>query len=558
MKTYNQEHATCHDTEAQSHIHGETAVILETAVVAHINGDVYLPYVEQNEGGHASLETHAAASDSGQCANEITSETDAHDQSALVDTIGPAEHLPSTMAMAVASTEYTDTISGCASLPQTVSYCDSAAPEEESPAVPHSGVEEMPEMMQGDDGNAALANKVATTELRIDAELQALIEPLTSEELAGLEASLLQDGCRDPLVVWEGLLLDGHNRYALCCKHGIAFQTVEKAGLVTKADAKIWMIENQLGKRNTSHFDRAALALRLKPLIEQRAQERMLAGKAQPEPVVNASANPVQNSAQGTGKSRDTLAKVAGVSHDTMRKVEQIITKATPEVMAKVRSGELSINAAAKTVTPPKPAKAVALAPSNNCSMPEMAAAQVGKPGCTDALTPAEVKQDFTKLSDNEVPRDLVPASQAQTELPTDATSTFDAGEESPPLIAPVQEPSLQAELDQVRAQVVELQARLGEVEAENKMMADIFAADNKVLASMLKAAEQKKLRDADNCELYLVKIKFNKLNEAFQLWNGLIKKALAAQLEPASVELAALCKELDELKTKYSDITPT
>lgn len=414
MKTYNQEHATCHDTEAQSHIHGETAVILETAAVAHINGDVYLPYVEQNEGGHASLETHAAASDSGQCANEITSETDAHDQSALVDTIGLDERMPSDVAINAASTTHTDAASDCTSLPQALTYRDSTVIEEESPAALQSSIEEVSEIVQGDDWDAVLPNKVAITGLRIDKDLHAWIEPLTSEELAGLEASLLQNGCRDPLVVWNGILLDGHNRYALCHKHGIAFQTVEKTGLVTMADAKIWMIENQLGKRNTSHFDRAVLPLRLKPLIEQRAQERMLAGKAQPEPVVDASADPVHNSAQGTGKSRDALAKIAGVSHDTMHKVEQIITKATPEVVSKVRSGELSINAAAKTVTPPKPAKVVALAPTNNCLMPDIATAPVEKPPSIDALTPAEAKLDVIELTENEVPCEQVPAPQAQ------------------------------------------------------------------------------------------------------------------------------------------------
>ncbi|WLI89227.1 hypothetical protein Q4S45_21435 [Massilia sp. R2A-15] len=67
---------------------------------------------------------------------------------------------------------------------------------------------------------------------------------------------------------------------------------------MTKAAPKIWMIENQLGKRNTSDFRRVALTLKLKPLIELRAHERMLAGKAAP-------ANPVLNSTQGTGKTHD-------------------------------------------------------------------------------------------------------------------------------------------------------------------------------------------------------------------------------------------------------------
>ncbi|NHZ40096.1 hypothetical protein [Massilia aquatica] len=180
------------------------------------------------------------------------------------------------------------------------------------------------------------------TELQIDDELKAWIDPLSADEYSMLEASILQEGCRDPLVVWGNYLLDGHNRYAICQQHGISFQTYEKTGLLTKADVKIWMIENQLGKRNATDYVRAALALKLKPLLEQRAKDRMMAGRP----------DPVQNSAQGVGKTRDVIAKAAGVSHDTVRKVEQIEASATPEVKAAVRAGEISINAAAKTLPP--------------------------------------------------------------------------------------------------------------------------------------------------------------------------------------------------------------
>jgi hypothetical protein len=186
-------------------------------------------------------------------------------------------------------------------------------------------------------------------QLTIDEELRVWIDPLSSEEYSLLEASILQDGCRDPLVVWGGYLLDGHNRYEICLKHGIEFQTFEKAGLKTKADAKIWMIENQLGKRNTTDFSRAAYVLKLKPLLAQRAKERQVGTLKQ-------SNSPVRPISDERGiRTDDALAKMAGVGRNTVRKVEKIIEKAAPEVIQKVRAGEMSINAAAKTVEPPKP-----------------------------------------------------------------------------------------------------------------------------------------------------------------------------------------------------------
>lgn len=55
--------------------------------------------------------------------------------------------------------------------------------------------------------------------IKQDPEFKGLLPPLASEEYEGLEQSLLAEGCRDPLVIWQGILIDGYNRYALCLKH---------------------------------------------------------------------------------------------------------------------------------------------------------------------------------------------------------------------------------------------------------------------------------------------------------------------------------------------------
>jgi hypothetical protein len=204
--------------------------------------------------------------------------------------------------------------------------------------------------------------------LQIDPELKAWIDPLSADEYALLEASILQDGCRDPLVVWGGYLLDGHNRYEICQKHGIEFATFEKAGLTTKVDVKIWMIQNQMGKRNATDFARTAWALKLKPLLEQRARERQAHGQTAPGRPLSL------NSDEASVRTDDSIAKMAGVGRDTVRKVEKIIEKASAEVIEQVRTGEISINAAAKTVSPPK--------------------AAVEQAGAETATKPAETRMD--------------------------------------------------------------------------------------------------------------------------------------------------------------------
>jgi len=62
-------------------------------------------------------------------------------------------------------------------------------------------------------------------ELQINSEFQSLIPALSKEEFGLLEKSILKEGCRDPLITWNGILIDGHNRYEICRKHKIKFQT---------------------------------------------------------------------------------------------------------------------------------------------------------------------------------------------------------------------------------------------------------------------------------------------------------------------------------------------
>ena len=55
-------------------------------------------------------------------------------------------------------------------------------------------------------------------DLRVDEEFQALIRPLTDDEYQTLEESIRREGCREAIVIWKGIILDGHNRYKICKK----------------------------------------------------------------------------------------------------------------------------------------------------------------------------------------------------------------------------------------------------------------------------------------------------------------------------------------------------
>ena len=87
----------------------------------------------------------------------------------------------------------------------------------------------------------------------IDKELQSRIPPLSESEFTQLEKNILEHGCRDPLVIWKtsegNVLLDGHNRYAICTKHGLGYQT-KVVELESKEQALEWIDKNQIGRRN--------------------------------------------------------------------------------------------------------------------------------------------------------------------------------------------------------------------------------------------------------------------------------------------------------------------
>ena len=170
--------------------------------------------------------------------------------------------------------------------------------------------------------------------IEIKEEFKKLIPALTAEEFKQLEENILKDGIRDPLVLWNGYLIDGHNRYQIAFKHGLEYKTIDKE-FEDESQVKEWMINNQFGRRNLSNYQRSVLALELESVFSARAKEQQV---RKPEFVLPMLAE------QKPIDTRKELAKVANVSHGTLDKVKKIQAVATPEVKAQLSTGEVSIN----------------------------------------------------------------------------------------------------------------------------------------------------------------------------------------------------------------------
>ncbi len=229
-------------------------------------------------------------------------------------------------------------------------------------------------------------------QITIDPEFQALIPPLSAEERAQLEANLLADGCRDPLVVWvqpapepgthkcyahdeskcdlvpeddvwhcrhcehnpapqEYVLIDGHNRYEICTRNGIEYG-IEEMLFDSRSDVIEWIIKNQFGRRNLSDYQRGVLALRMKPIMEERAKAQQ--GARTDIRQISDECKPIRTD--------EAVSELANVSRDTIRKIERIEEVAQPEVKALASAGEVSINLASQFTELPQEVQQEAIA----------------------------------------------------------------------------------------------------------------------------------------------------------------------------------------------------
>ncbi len=277
-----------------------------------------------------------------------------------------------------------------------------------------------------------------TQPITVNEALQAYIDPLTADEYAALERSLLTEGCRDALVLWGDVLVDGHNRYGICQKHGLPFQTVQNARFKSLQEVHLWMIDQHLGRRSVSDYQRGVLALRKKDLVDEQ-RSRALAQSTSDSTAQSPGTASAQSSASAEPleplHSRQAIAKAARLSSSQVVMIEKIQKQAAPEVVAALKAGSISLNAAA----------AVASLPANE----QVAAAQAGKD---------ELKQAAKRVRES---RRKPKVAEAIDATETEAQSTPAAGPASADNLQALQKrvAELTAENDALRQQLAALQA---------------------------------------------------------------------------------------------------
>jgi N6-adenosine-specific RNA methylase IME4 len=171
--------------------------------------------------------------------------------------------------------------------------------------------------------------------LNIKKEFKELIPALTAEEFKQLESNCIKDGIREPIIIWSGFIIDGHNRYEIAQKNVLEFKTINK-DFENENDVKEWMILNQFGRRNLSNYQRSVLALQLEEVFSEKAKDKETERKTTFQKSEKSNIEPINTIKE--------VGKLANVSHDTIAKVKKIEAVATPEVKAQLSAGEISIN----------------------------------------------------------------------------------------------------------------------------------------------------------------------------------------------------------------------
>ena len=92
--------------------------------------------------------------------------------------------------------------------------------------------------------------------LIIDEEFRIYLPALKKDAYNELERLILENGARDPIVLWNDIIIDGYNRYKICTEHRIPFTTVSME-FDSREDVKDWIIDNQLARRNLSPMEQS-------------------------------------------------------------------------------------------------------------------------------------------------------------------------------------------------------------------------------------------------------------------------------------------------------------
>ena len=186
-----------------------------------------------------------------------------------------------------------------------------------------------------------------------------LIPSADEDELQDLTDDIRAHGLIDPIVLFEGMILDGRSRAAACRRAGVAPRYVHFAG--GREDALIFVVSHNIKRR---HLTKQGVADALVAAEDFNLHYRLAepAGGSQtadpPEAVIKITEPKTSSSRK--------LAEAAGgvVSHAMIAATRKVKEKGQPELQEAVKRGRIGVQDAARAADlPPEQQRAIAAAP---------------------------------------------------------------------------------------------------------------------------------------------------------------------------------------------------
>jgi len=192
-------------------------------------------------------------------------------------------------------------------------------------------------------------------------EFACIFPMLQGEALAALREDIRQHGIREPVVFFNGEILDGRNRYVCALELGIDVPTMEYSG----DDPLGFVISHNLHRRHLSESQRASIAARVANMPSHRPK-KSANWRSNDEPLVSSS----------------DAAEMLNVSTRAVERARKVQKEAPPEIVQAVDDGRVSVSLAAKVAALPEDQQA------------KVAAAPDIKQAARDAVKPAPKKEN--------------------------------------------------------------------------------------------------------------------------------------------------------------------
>lgn len=184
-----------------------------------------------------------------------------------------------------------------------------------------------------------------------------LFPRLSDADLAALADDIRLNGLQSPIVLLDGKVLDGRNRLAACERAGVepTFKTLARC-----ESPATYVLSANLHRRHLEKSQRAAVAAEVMPMFEEEARGRQRAGGARGTEGGRGKKKQTLSSdlnqgfvIPGSGKSATQAAKALGVSTTLVYAASRVLKEGTPELVAAVKSGKISVTAAEEAVKRP-------------------------------------------------------------------------------------------------------------------------------------------------------------------------------------------------------------